>query len=234
MEYYTRNFHTKILPYHILDVFIIYDEAESFNEELYEYLLNKEKIELLKMLEIYSDYKYKEVFSYHHTASEVALLSMLPTDIEIPDMRVFLLGGVSREVYEQIKKEKDKQDALVKDKLDAVEARYNHDSKIVPKHWLEMYNIEWQEAELQDIEYRGQDIILRILDAWNDEFIVELINGLVLYSEEEIIASWIIFAETLLKDSKLVLNVLGYDNEFTIEADDVIIINNGFHGGIYG
>lgn len=227
MEYYTRNFHTRILPYHILDRFTIYDEAESYNEEFFNHLLNIKKAELLALN---PDSKNMDILSPRYTVEAAKLLTNLPTDIRIPDTRVFLLYGVSPKVYEQIKHERERQDTLIQNKLNTIQDRYKHDSKIVAKHWLDIYNIQWQESVLNDIEYRDQDIILRISDAYNDEYTVELINGAVLYSEKEIIPSQIIFTETLLKDSKLVLNVLGYDNEFTIEASDITIVSNGLNG----
>lgn len=226
MEFYTRNFYTNILPYNIIDDFTIYDEAASFSEEFYEYLLIIRKTEIERLALIH-DSNNVNVFTLTYAADAVKLLSILPTYIQIPDIRVFLLYGVSREVYEQIENEKNKQDILVQNKLNTINNRYNHDSKLVPKHWLDMYNIQWEDARLDTIEYRQHDIILNICDSYRDEYTIQIIDADVVFKEKEIERSRILFVETLLKDSKLELNILTYFNEFTIEAHDIIITKLG-------
>jgi hypothetical protein len=224
MEYYTRNFYTNILPYNIIDDFTIYNEAASFNEEFYEYLLSIRKTEMMTLS--HNSYNIN-VFTQTYAASAVKLLSILPTYIQIPDIRVFLLYGVSREVYKQIQNEKNEQDILIQTKRNIINERYNHDSKLVPKHWLDMYNIQWEDAILDTIEYRHHDIILNICDSYKDEYTIQLIDADVVLKEEEIERSLIIFVETLLKDSKLELNILTYFNEFTIKAHDIIVTKLG-------
>lgn len=226
MEFYTRNFYTNILPYNIIDDFTIYDEAASFSEEFYEYLLNI-RITEIERLALIHDSNNVNVFTLTYAADAVKLLSILPTYIQIPDIRVFILYGVSCEVYEQIEIEKNKQDILVQNKFNTIKERYKHDSKLVPKHWLDMYNIQWEDAGLDTIEYRQHDIILNICDNYKDKYMIQLIDGNVVYSEKEIERSRIIFAETLLKNSKLELNILTYFNEFTIVAHDIIITKLG-------
>lgn len=41
MKYYTRNFHNNILPYYLLDLFTIYDEASIYDDDFYERLAEK-------------------------------------------------------------------------------------------------------------------------------------------------------------------------------------------------
>lgn len=97
------------------------------------------------------------IYSQLNTGNAVKLLSILPASVKLPDIRTFLLEAITPEIYAYIKDLNDKQDAIIDERRQEIEKRYNEDKKLVPEHWLPLYDISWFDAKLEFLEIKENE-----------------------------------------------------------------------------
>lgn len=97
------------------------------------------------------------IYSQLNTGNAVKLLSILPASVKLPDIRAFLLEAITPEIYAYIKDLNDKQDAIIDERRQEIEKRYNEDKKLVPEHWLPLYDISWFDAKLEFLEIKENE-----------------------------------------------------------------------------
>lgn len=223
MHYFTRYFQDSLRPYHLLDFFEIYDEAEKYDNDFYIRLLNQRKKEFTKENTVSSDRIEQYIYSIQYTASAWTLLSTLPSDIvtKIVDIRVYLLYAITREVYESICKEKDKQEKIVKKVIEDYEHHKKIDLEKAPKHWKQIFDIDWMQALLVKIDDIGRDMRIRISTTGRDKYDITLRDIEIIYNETNVTSGVIYYAETLLNHNNLEINLLTNLNEISIIAKDV-------------
>ena len=114
---------------------------------------------------------------------------------------------------------------MIKEKRQEIENRYNEDKKLVPEHWLILYDIiNWPDSSLEFIEIKENEITLIAEMGYSCRVILHLKNISNVYMENEYDPiSRIIFVEVLYEDTKLVLNILTDPNEYSFTAEDVSI-----------
>lgn len=225
MRYFTRYFQDSLKPYHLLDFFEVYDEAEKYDNDFYIRLLNQRKKMLIEEGLEDIDGIDQYLFSIQYTASAWTLLSGLSVDIvdKIVDTRVYFLYAITDEVYKLICKEKDAQDKIVKKVIEDYEHRKMIDLKKVPEHWKQIFEIDFKEALLVRIDFVGIDmnIIISTEDRITYDIILRSIKNL--YNETNVTNGVIYFAETILNRDNLEFNLLTNFNEISIIAKDIDI-----------
>ncbi|BCJ93543.1 hypothetical protein acsn021_11120 [Anaerocolumna cellulosilytica] len=224
MRYLTRYFKSlEYLNSNFLEDFQVDDRAETYNKEFYEYLCMKKIEESNKSL----SKENEDIHSITHTGTALYLLSNLPTSITqlIADVRVFLLYTVSPCVYEKIetlcKENKALSDIVYKDLLN----KYNSDKLKVPKHWLALYDIGWEQAGITEWkEEAGElDIVVKCVDLSAHH--IKFINPIVKVNDGKLdIPTLVFYVEVFYENQKIQLNFLTPFTDFTIEATDVLII----------
>lgn len=218
MKYYTRNFYNSILPYYLIDEFTIYDEASICDDEFYKTLVIKKVNELKSYGIEYS------IYSLFYTGSAVKLLSILPTTIEVADIRAFLLYAISPEHHKIITELKEKQNTMIENKHQEIENRYNEDKKMIPKHWLAIYDINWFDSVLKIIDGKENEITLIVEEGHYLKYTIQLKNVSIIYKEKAFEqVSRIIFAEMLYEESKFILNIMTYFNEYSFAVADISV-----------
>ena len=139
MQYYTRLFHDTRVPYYILDEEVtVYEEAESYSEELYQRLMKKREEEMKK----YEDH----AFSAPATANMAHLFGKILERVshcDIADVRVFLLGGIAPSVMKRLREEQRKQEAEWAALRKKIVERQSLDKTRMPEHWLPLLEEEW-------------------------------------------------------------------------------------------
>lgn len=233
MRYYSRYFHDSLKPYHLLDFFEVYDEAEKYDNDFYMRLLDQRKKELIEenIEELFCVEQF--VFSIQYTASAWVLLAALSVDIQVKivDTRVFFLYAITNEVYKLISKDKDVQSQTVKKVIEDYEHRKMIDFKKVPRHWKQIFDIDFMEALLVNINFVGSDMNIRISALDRIIYDIMLRDIKILYNETNVTFGVIHFAETILNGDNLEINLLTNFNEISIIAKDIDIVCQGVSGG---
>lgn len=225
MRYFTRYFKDSFRPYHFLDLFEIYDEAEKYDDGFYTRLLNKRKQELAEENTGVIDCTEQYMFSIQYTSCAWTLLSVLPVHIQdkIVDTRVFFLYAITQEVYELICKEKDEQDKNIRRVIEDYEHHKIIDLEKAPKHWKQIFEIDFMEALLVKLDFVGLDLNMKISTDGREDYEITLRDIQVLYNETNITTGVIYYAEILLNKNNLEINFLTNFNEISILAKDIDI-----------
>ena len=143
MQYYTRSFHMSLLPYDLLDEFTVHEEAEHYNEEFYQKLL-EEKREQYRREDL--SFKDGDIFSDFYTGAAVKFLSEVPPYVGVADYRVFLLKVMAPSVWKYFKEEEKKQEKRCKLLFDKLKKREQEDQLKMPKHWLPLFDLAWEDG----------------------------------------------------------------------------------------
>jgi len=218
MQYYTRLFHDTRVPYAILDEeFTVYEEAESYSEELYQRLMKQREEEMKKYVD--------HAFSVPATAGMAHLLGRIleriPACEDIADVRVFLLGGVSPSVMKRLREEQQKQEAEWAALRKKIEERQRLDESRMPAHWLPLLEAEWFDGF---VEWTTEgDKVLSAVAHFSDRRMckIKFHNARIWKEAEKEFGTINLFAEVLWEEGKLRLNVLTHTNEFSVLAEDV-------------
>ena len=231
MKYLTRYYKTyQFLNESILKKFTIDNRAFSYNEAFYFELCKKSKDRYREFT--YTNYLESELDALIHTRNYVGrssyILGHLPTNItsQIADVRVFLLYVVSPTVYKLLEELCKNQERYVKEIDNALTMRYEEDQKKIPKHWLELYEIAWEDTVIFSAIMEDKNLLLTICDYGNEDYIITFENAFTTCNEGKVeLPDRIYFSEIFYNEQKLELNILTPYFELTIEADDVTIEN---------
>jgi|GEM_PF-2291390 len=229
MRHLTRHFKSlEALSSNLLDDFEVDERAATYSPAYYEFLCKEKTDQFNKAFNNQNKKSIAgEIHSITHAGTALYLLSNLPTSITqlIADVRVFLLYTVSPCVYEKIetlcKEYKALSDLVYKDLLN----KYNLDKLKVPKHWLPLYDIGWEQAGITEWkEEAGElDIVVKCVDLSAHH--IKFINPIVKVNDGKLdIPSLVYYGEVFYENQKIQLNFLTPFTDFTIEAKDVLII----------
>jgi len=217
MQYYTRLFHDTRVPYEILDEeFTVYEEAETYSEELYQRLYEQKERELSES----PAQGWEHAFSVLATGNTAYLLGRIPP-CDIADVRVFLLGGIAPSVMKRLREVQQKQDEEWAALREKVEERKRLDEKRMPEHWLPLLEAEWFDGFM---EWTTEaDKVLFAVAHFSDRRTckIRFRNARIWKEAEEERGTINLFAEVLWEDGKLRLNILTHTNEFSVLAEDV-------------
>ena len=230
MRYLTRYFKTyQFLDEDILKEFTIDNRASSYNEAFYFELCKKSKDIYRNTRDIsnFTESKLESViYTDWYVGDSMYVLGHLPPYItsQIADVRVFLLYVVSPSVYQLLEEICREQEQYRKEVWNALIMRYEEDQKKVPKHWLDLYEIYWEDGGIVSAVRKDKNLLLTIQDIGNEDYAVTLKNAFITCNEGKFeVPARVYFCEIFYEEPKLELNILTPFSEYTIEADDVII-----------
>lgn len=218
MQYYTRSFHMSLLPYELLDEFTVHEEAEQYNEEFYQKVLEEKREQYRK---VYSDFEDGEIFSGVCIAGVAKLMADLPGYVEIADCRVFFLKAMAPSVWKYFKEEASKQEIRHKLLFEKLEKREQEDRLKMPEHWLPLFDLAWTDGAFILHAVTADKITATVRDEFNQIMELTFFGAEWYTQEEEERSTRILFTEVLWENGKLRLNILTHTNEYSILAEDV-------------
>ncbi len=106
----------------------------------------------------------------------------------------------------------------------AILLRYESDKRKIPKHWLGLYNVYWEDGLIVSAVISGKDLDMVVEDTGNMLSNIKFKNASVICHEGKFEAPLrIVYGEIIYEEPKMYLNILTSCSDITIEAEDIII-----------